>query len=191
MDWSKRELYSRVSESVTNNGVTTAFESAGTLKVQPVYTTKNPAAESGQFTIVFNPTSTMGPLVSGYATVNVSPLGTVTLVGMLPDGTALNSAGQIQVDGSLEYYKGLYSANSPTAGYIAGKVTLDPAGSVQAVNGSLEWNKPKQAKGLWKEGFIQSLEVEGSVYEASKAKALVFGSNALQLDAPDLGTEPV
>ncbi|MEI6712288.1 MAG: HYR domain-containing protein [Verrucomicrobiota bacterium] len=191
LDWAKRELYSRVSESVTNNGVSSAFESAGTLKVQPVYTTKNPASQSGQFTVVFNPRSTLGPLVSGYATANVSPLGTVTLVGMLPDGTAINSAGQIQVDGSLEHYNGLYSAVFPTAGYIAGKVTFDATGGVHSVNGSLEWNKPKQAKGLWKDGFIQLLETEGSVHEAPKAKRLVLGANALQLEAPELGTEKV
>jgi formylglycine-generating enzyme required for sulfatase activity len=149
---------------------------AGTLVRQPLYTTNRPAPQAGLFTARLNPDVThgTGPTVGGVLAVAVTPRGTVTVTGTLPDGTLLSSAGQLQRDGSVPFYNGLYANLFPKAGYIAGVVSLDPVSDSPAVVGSLEWNKPRQAKGLWAAGFMQLVEVIGSKYTVPGAKELVL-----------------
>lgn len=181
------ELRATVTDSVS------AFTSVGTLVLQPLYTVKNPAPQTGVYTVVLDPRKTLGtgPVVGGVASVNVSALGTVTLAGALPDGTTLSSNARLQSDGSVGVYDGLYSEVFPTAGYIAGTLTFDPKGGESAVVGGVEWNKPKQARGLWAAGFTQTLGVSGSVYKVPGAKELALATPSLSFSATDSAAIPV
>jgi len=187
LDLVEGELRATVTDSVSS------FASVGTLVLQPVYTVKSPAPQIGAYTIVFDPTKTLGsgPSVGGVASASVSALGTVTVVGMLPDGTTLSSTAQLQKDGSVAYYDGLYSEVFPTAGSIAGTLMLDPKGGVAALSGGLEWNKPKQVRGLWAAGFTQTLGVSGAVYKVPRGRELVLATSGLSFSATDSEAIPV
>ncbi|MEI6714755.1 MAG: HYR domain-containing protein [Verrucomicrobiota bacterium] len=171
------------------------FTSEGLLSEEPTYTLKDPAPQTGRYTVVFNPDETVGtgPEVAGYASIMVAPSGAVLVAGRLPDGTSLNTAAHIQGDGSVCVFNCLYEVGLVGGGYLGGVLKLDGGGGVGAVTGELEWSKPVQkGLGLWMQGFLQRLKPEGGVYVAVPETEAVMdgGAFVLTLGRDDL-MEPV
>ncbi|MEI6715485.1 MAG: HYR domain-containing protein [Verrucomicrobiota bacterium] len=176
--------------------VGTSYRCEAAMVAQPVYAAKHVAPESGRFTVVFNPASTLGdgPSASGYAVAVVMPTGSVTLVGRLADGSLTTCSSLIQSNGSIAYYVPLYSTVFPTVGYMAGTIGYLPSSLDHSVTGKVEWNKPKQSlKGLWAAGFVQTLELDGSVYMVPQNGNVmkVSASDVLKFSTTQLGAETV
>ncbi len=161
-DPSELQLVARVSEPV-GPGI---FASDTTMKLHRFDTKQNPAPQVGSYTARFNAApGSGGPTAPGYALVSISKSGAVKATGKLPDGTITTFGALVGADGSVACYDPLYKLAHPYAGHLAGPISIDQAGGLLAVSGSVEWNKPPQTSGvLWKTGLRQIRQVEGSAY---------------------------
>ncbi len=114
----------------------------------------------------------------GWATMKISNLGAVSIVGKLADGTRFTSGGWLndQTYGSynpsdytepyIQVYSALYGPKAP--GYLTGVLYIyDQPGDDQFQTSNLTWYKPPQTTPqLYQNGFNISVNINGSVYAA-------------------------
>ncbi|MEN9649194.1 MAG: hypothetical protein RL094_161 [Candidatus Parcubacteria bacterium] len=128
-----------------------------------VYSRKNPAPQTGDYTLLAHPTEIVGPIPQGDASLlmKVTKTGHVTLVGKLPDNTPISQGGALATDNSFRVF-----TRPGRKGVIAGFVAFE-ATTTKDLSGDLYWNKPANEKAKqYPQGFAASLSAEGSRYVA-------------------------
>ncbi len=137
----------------------------------------DPASENGKYTVLFEPLVDEGletnrglartgyPQAAGYARMTVAPAGTVTLTGVLADGTTVSYSNRLAPDGTLPLYLHLYG----NRGFVNGTVGFDDQQAASDVSApELEWYRPAGLAAPYAAGWPEGITVElvGSKYVA-------------------------
>ena len=113
----------------------------------------------------------------GYAIFTVGEAGAVTIAGKLADGT-LFSDGALITGGATPYinqFPVYISLGYKSPGSLTGTMTFEDIPGVSDCDGTLSWNKPAQASGVFYQGaFATSLSAIGSRYAAPPAGVLAL-----------------
>ena len=127
--------------------------------------------DAGRYTMLIPPAQSstiLTPTGYGYALLTNSP-GTaavppsVTIMGVLADGTAISQVAPIGEDNGIPIFANPYNNNS--SGLLFGRLNLSssPAFPVLPPSGNLTWIRKASSSGLFKAGFTNtSLAVQGS-----------------------------
>jgi formylglycine-generating enzyme required for sulfatase activity len=116
----------------------------------------------------------------GHATLTVEDNGAAVLSGVLANGQAVNAGARIVDDGAGNWVFPVYvGASGIFTGEIVIPKTTPASGS--ELGGSLEWLKPASNKGLFKSGFLKSLQPLGATHSPTIA-GLGGASFSLTLD---------
>jgi hypothetical protein len=104
----------------------------------------------------------------GHATLTVEDNGAAVLSGVLANGQAVNAGARIVDDGAGNWVFPVYvGASGIFTGEIVIPKTTPASGS--EIGGSLEWLKPASNTGLFKSGFLKSLQPLGATHSATSA----------------------
>jgi hypothetical protein len=142
---------------------------------------------SGKYTMVFAGTNsgTNSPGGNGYATVNATPEGMISLNGVLSDGMAVASSPvSVSKDGEWPLYIPLYGRFGSLEGWIdftnqgPSLVDLSTNAPVSFAGTNLTWFRTNSDGKLYPRGFTNSLTAIGSGFST--------GGNAAVLDLPAL-----
>jgi hypothetical protein len=130
---------------------------------------------------------TISPSGYGYCGFTVSPAGTLTLKGKLPDGSGITGAAFVSQDGEIALFNVLYGTKNP--GSHVGRFVISPATPVttNAVSGESSWLKPAplspaSTDTVYKNGFGPLVvETAGGVYVPPVKGTLVPGFTSVAL----------
>lgn len=120
------------------------------------------------------PPATGSPAGHGYATLNVTSTGTVTLTGMLADGTSMTMSSVLVTGHAIPVYVALPTPGGTTKkGVVMGDVVLVPIIKAR-VEGLLRWYRPAAANArvrLYPDGWPGGIHlgVAGAPYDALKS----------------------
>jgi len=104
----------------------------------------------------------------GHATLTVEDNGAAVLSGVLANGQAVNAGARIVDDGAGNWVFPVYvGASGIFTGEIVIPKTTPASGS--EIGGSLEWLKPASNTGLFKSGFLKSLQPLGATHSPTSA----------------------
>ena len=149
----------------------------------PWSATNKATAYAGAYSAVLDPGVTAGiPQGTGFCTFTVSTLGTLTLAGKLPDGSALTLSSAVNGSGLIPVFQAFYGTPGSIVGGLSISTGSTPAGNAVADSG-LTWYKPPQATTstdtVYKSGFnTLSVTAAGSPYVAPAAGARLMGAAA-------------
>lgn len=146
----------------------------------------NPAPQAGSYTVLLpgNPSYPASPQGTGYATLTVTEGGSVTMTGVLADGTAFTDG--TYLTGGASYYTGVAqfpvwamvkAGNTFTGATITGAMTFEDVTNVSDCDGTLNWNKPAQAPtapAFYRSGFNTNLTAIASRYLAPPAGVMAL-----------------
>jgi len=100
----------------------------------------------GYYTVTFPSTSTVGtpvPVGAGYASINLSPLGVLTLAGVLADGTPFTHSTDMISEVEALIFSQLPTPGATTKlGLLAGLMKFDKAPASTDVTANLNWYRP-------------------------------------------------
>jgi hypothetical protein len=136
---------------------------------QAPYSRRNPvpAPLAGNYTILFpgNPGSGASePGGDGWATMNVSPAGLITVAGALGDGTRITESSLLTSQDTAALYLDLYRTN-PNPGRFGGTLTFRDLPGVSDVDGRMNWVKSPAAQDpLYAAGFNIIVTATGGKY---------------------------
>ncbi len=124
--------------------------------------------------------TTLYPQGDGYATVNVSNVGTVTAAGWLADGTSYGASGELRADGSVVLFRQLYGR--VPLGALGGELTFSDLTNTDAKGDNFLWLRPLQGTlktypAGWPEGIV--VDARGTKY--ASPSSLDFGQGAADL----------
>jgi hypothetical protein len=124
------------------------------------YSAAHPAPQAGSYTMTLLGTSdgTLSPDYGTYARVTVAPNGTVTLAGLLSDGTIISQAAPVSTNGYWPLYVSLYAGKGSLLGWI--NFTNLPA---SRLNGTVSWIKTGAYGPYYGKGFTNVVTALGSV----------------------------
>lgn len=127
--------------TVTSNGQTAQVR-------LPKASTTQATAAAGLYTLLVPSQTGWGttePGGDGWATVSILSNGTVTMTGVLGDGTAFTETAYLSADGEFSIYVPLY-AKSALKGSIGGTLKVRDLAGVSDFDGRLHWIKSANAK---------------------------------------------
>ncbi len=149
-----------------------------------VYSKKNPAPETGKYTIVVPPpditiVATNPPGGNAFGTVTVSSLGVATFAGTLGDGTKVTESATLSSDGLWP----LYIPTSGGKGMLLGMLSFTNE-TDRDIDGFLEWFKPEQVSAAtYPAGFTNEMRAMGSIYSYTKGTPILdFTDGLLTVD---------
>jgi hypothetical protein len=147
---------------------------------------------AGRYTLVLpalDDSTSATPDGDGIATLKVDSHGGVILNGILPEGTAINTAGVLTAGGNLALYVPLYHGQGLITGIMQFRDT-----ETSDIDGSLFWAKPYRPKStVCREAFAITMGTIGSRYKrpASGQPALevaaIANNTILNLGDGDFG----
>jgi uncharacterized repeat protein (TIGR02543 family) len=143
-----------------------------------VFSTAKPAPQEGLYTIIFPGANSMTlPGGNGFGTVSVNASGTVTLGGVLGDGTKVTQSATESGQGQWPLYISLDSGNGMLLGWLTFTNETD-----RDIDGELTWIKPSTpATTLFPAGFTNVLEAAGSAYSLPKGALVLDLTNGYVL----------
>jgi hypothetical protein len=138
------------------------WQLAWSAKRSPFNPKTNPAPVQGTYTVIFpgqeDPGS--GPQGAGYGLIKVNAAGTVSLSGVLADGSKISQSIPLSQEGWWPLYVSLSSGQA----FLAGSIILTN-GSDNHISGVARWVRPGSAHGQYSpEGFTNSLPLMGSQF---------------------------
>jgi len=124
------------------------------------YSAAHPAPQAGSYTLTLLGTNdgTLSPGYGSSARVTVAPNGTVTLAGLLSDGTAISQAAPISTNRYWPLYVSLYAGKGSLLGWINFTNLPD-----SRLNGTASWIKTGTYGRYYTNGFTNVVTVLGSV----------------------------
>jgi hypothetical protein len=157
-------LPGEISGNVTTSGAPLAFRA---LRAAYTVGAAKHALAGKRYAIVLPPPSGLA-MGYGHATLTVEDNGAAVLSGVLANGQAVNSGARIVDDGAGNWVFPVYvGASGIFTGEIVIPKTTPASGS--ELGGSLEWLKPASNTGLFKFGFLKSLQPLGATHSATSA----------------------
>jgi len=157
-------LPGEISGSVTTSGAPLAFRA---LRAAYTAGAAKHALAGKRYAIVLPPPSGLA-MGYGHATLTVEDNGAAVLSGVLANGQAVNAGARIVDDGAGNWVFPVYvGASGIFTGEIVIPKTTPASGS--ELGGSLEWLKPASNTGLFKSGFLKSLQPLGATHNATSA----------------------
>jgi formylglycine-generating enzyme required for sulfatase activity len=157
-------LPGEISGNVTTSGAPLAFRA---LRGSYTAGAAKHALAGKRYAIVLPPPSGLA-MGYGHATLTVEDNGAAVLSGVLANGQAVNAGARIVDDGAGNWVFPVYVGAS---GIFTGEIVIlktTPA-SGSELGGSLEWLKPASNTGLFKSGFLKSLQPLGATHSATSA----------------------
>jgi len=152
-----------------------------------VFSPTNPAPQVGSYTMLIPGESGSAaiPAGHGYAKVDVSTSGKVTLSGYLADGTPITQTAALSEYGTWPLYVSLYGLQGSIAGWL-NFVTNQPCTDIA---GAVTWSKlPQPSSYDYAAGFLMSSEIVGSKYvpptKGCRALRVASGQAAFNAAAP-------
>lgn len=144
---------------------TTVF-AVNLVRTFPAFATTRTTDRAGRYTALLTLTATGmagEPQGTGFATITISTLGAVKIIGRTGDGATFSFGTRISHDDRFPLYATLYSGK----GYLAGLIdVLEKPGS--DANGILAWRKFPISTGLYTAGFNTQLNLTASLYAAAR-----------------------
>jgi hypothetical protein len=144
---------------------------------------------AGTYTVVLMPPSPANQLPSGtgYARITISPLGGVSALGKLGDGTPLSASATLVRRAAGGVFFPLFIALDKKLGNISGLVTYS-AETETDLTGTLDWSEPATTK-VEPQAFTGQVALSGARYlpPATGGYAILAsanGSGAIELDLP-------
>ena len=157
-------LPGEISGNVTTSGAPLAFRA---LRAAYTAGAAKHALAGKRYAIVLPPPSGLA-MGYGHATLSVEDNGAAVLSGMLANGQAVNAGARIVDDGAGNWVFPVYvGASGIFTGEIVIPKTTPASGS--ELGGSLEWLKPASNTGLFKSGFLKSLQPLGATHSTTSA----------------------
>jgi hypothetical protein len=157
-------LPGEISGNVTTSGAPLAFRA---LRGGYTVGAAKHALAGKRYAIVLPPPSGLA-MGYGHATLTVEDSGAAVLSGMLANGQAVNAGARIVDDGAGNWVFPVYvGASGIFTGEIVIPKTVPASGS--EIGGSLEWLKPASNTGLFKSGFLKSLQPLGATHSVTSA----------------------
>ena len=157
-------LPGEISGNVTTSGEPLAFRA---LRAAYTAGAAKHALAGKRYAIVLPPPSGLA-MGYGHATLTVEDNGAAVLSGVLASGQAVNAGARIVDDGAGNWVFPVYvGASGIFTGEIVIPKTTPASGS--ELGGSLEWFKPASNTGLFKSGFLKSLQPLGATHSAASA----------------------
>ena len=157
-------LPGEISGNVTTGGAPLAFRA---LRAAYTAGAAKHALAGKRYAIVLPPPSGLA-MGYGHATLTVEDNGAAVLSGVLANGQAVNTGARIVDDGAGNWVFPVYvGASGIFTGEIVIPKTTPASGS--EIGGSLEWLKPASNTGLFKSGFLKSLQPLGATHSATSA----------------------
>ena len=157
-------LPGEISGNVTTSGTPLAFRA---LRAAYTAGAAKHALAGKRYAIVLPPPSGLA-MGYGHATLTVEDNGAAVLSGVLANGQAVNAGARIVDDGAVNWVFPVYvGASGIFTGEIVIPKTTPASGS--ELGGSLEWLKPASNTGLFKSGFLKSLQPLGATHSATSA----------------------
>ena len=157
-------LPGEISGNVTTSGAPLAFRA---LRAAYTAGAAKHALAGKRYAIVLPPPSGLA-MGYGHATLTVEDNGAAVLSGVLANGQAVNAGARIVDDGAGNWVFPVYVGGS---GIFTGEIVIPkttPATGSE-LGGSLEWLKPASNTGLFKSGFLKSLQPLGATHSTSSA----------------------
>jgi len=138
---------------------------------QAAYSSTSPAPQAGErinLRIPGNPESLVEAGGDGFATLQVTPNGMVSVVGKLGDGTALSQSASLSSLNRFPLYSSLYGGK----GQILGWVYFGPGPGFEPA-GQILWTRPAHPTSwFYPGGFALSPAADGSAYVRTNASPL-------------------
>jgi formylglycine-generating enzyme required for sulfatase activity len=157
-------LPGEISGNVTTSGAPLAFRA---LRAAYTAGAAKHALAGKRYAIVLPPPSGLA-MGYGHATLTVEDNGAAVLSGVLANGQAVNAGARIVDDGAGNWVFPVYvGASGIFTGEIVIPKTTPASGS--ELGGSLEWLKPASNTGLFKSGFLKSLQPLGATHSPTSA----------------------
>jgi hypothetical protein len=157
-------LPGEISGNVTTSGAPLAFRA---LRGGYTEGAAKHALAGKRYAIVLPPPSGLA-MGYGHATLTVEDNGAAVLSGVLANGQAVNAGARIVDDGAGNWVFPVYvGASGIFTGEIVIPKTTPASGS--ELGGSLEWLKPASNTGLFKSGFLKSLQPLGATHSTTSA----------------------
>jgi hypothetical protein len=157
----------------------------------------NPAPEAGKYTLLLPAVSGTDPTVpsgTGFATITVTEAGSVSIAGILADGTPFSDGVYITggANGLSNNFPLYVSLGYNIPGSLTGSLTFEDIPGVSDFDGSLAWLKPAQTGNpkLYPNGFSTSLAAVGSRYTEPPLGTLALNLAVTSPNASILLTEP-
>jgi hypothetical protein len=186
-------------ESATNGmaeitgTVSSGANAASFVAEREVFSTASISPQAGRYTALMSATSGgPAPAGCGYATLTVGKTGGVSLLGKLPDGDSVSSAGTL-VAGAAGIQLLVYeSLGCPSVAIRGARATLMGVLTFEKLPGSdfdgtLAWVKPQQTKGGFPAAVDTPLTVVGSLYDYTRAGSILAGFTSGTLELSDTG----
>lgn len=153
-------------------------------------TTTNRAPYAGAYTLLLGKQDSEANADQGmgYATVRLSPGGTVRLTGRMPDGTILTHSGSIWKNGDWPMYLPLYKKE----GSIFGWLKFVDGSEDYDLTGELLWTRPANPASLaYPEGFSDEVTCNGCRYvpPANGSPVIASTTNIITFMSADPGAE--
>jgi hypothetical protein len=158
----------------TNSAVSLGANWYSTLIAnRAAYNRTAPFPDSGKFTLVFGNTNTnfQSPGGDGYAAVNITSAGMVTLNGVLPDNTSFAS-GTVGLSHSNQWP--LYVPLNGKYGSLSGWINFTNDGFAGS---NVMWFRTNADGKLYTNGFTNTLTVAGSAFSPDDNAALLNSPN--------------
>jgi sulfatase modifying factor 1 len=157
-------LPGEISGNVTTSGAPLAFRA---LRAAYTAGAAKHALAGKRYAIVLPPPSGLA-MGFGHATLTVEDNGAAVLSGVLANAQAVNAGARIVDDGAGNWVFPVYvGASGIFTGEIVIPKTTPASGS--ELGGSIEWLKPASNKGLFKSGFLKSLQPLGATHSMTSA----------------------
>jgi formylglycine-generating enzyme required for sulfatase activity len=158
------KLPGEISGNVTTGGAPLAFRA---LRAAYTAGAAKHALAGKRYAIVLPPPSGLA-MGYGHATLMVEDNGAAVLSGVLANGQAVNAGARIVDDGAGNWVFPVYvGASSIFTGEIVIPKSTPASGS--ELGGSIEWLKPASNSGLFKSGFLKSLQPLGATHSPTSA----------------------
>jgi hypothetical protein len=157
-------LPGEISGNVTTSGAPISFRA---LRAAYTAGAAKHALAGKRYAIILPPPSGLA-MGYGHATLTVEDNGAAVLSGVLANGQAVNAGARIVDDGAGNWVFPVYVGGS---GIFTGEIVIPkttPA-SGSELGGSLEWLKPASNTGLFKSGFLKSLQPLGATHSPTSA----------------------
>ena len=144
-----------------------------------------PSSDSYAFALGGTPSSTSMPTGDSVGTLKLAKNGTVSISGMLADGTTMSMGSAVSHSGVVPVYESLYSGKGALYGWLY--MTNNAAGDVHGV---LKWVKSAQGHApFYPAGFTNLARVIGSAYHPSNSVPIIASTpSALVLSGGNLST---